>query len=109
MASLLRSFLHGSHQVRLTQQVYVTSEIHYVHGNLDQITDVDNVVILLAYPGRSITATSSLRLSLLYLRNTEEWSSSDVIVVSRLNLLRVHLMIPSSNVRFNTSRLYSTI
>ena len=38
------------------------------YGNLDQITDVDNVVILLAYPGRSINATSSLRLSLLYLR-----------------------------------------
>ena len=76
MASLLRSFLHKSHQVRLTQQVYVaSSEIRtdsYVHGNLDQITDVDNVVILLAYPGRSINATSSLRLSLLYLRNTEE-------------------------------------
>ena len=66
MASLLRTFLHGSHQVRLTQQVSVAYLC--VHGNLDQITDVVNVVILLAYPGRSINATSSLQLSLLYLR-----------------------------------------
>ena len=68
MASLLRSLLHGSHQVRLIYSslcCLIRNSLGYSHGNLDQITDVVNVVILLAYPGRSINATSSLRLSLL--------------------------------------------
>ena len=49
MVSLLRSFLHGSHQVRLTQQVDVaSSEIRsdiLRPGKLDQIADVVNVII----------------------------------------------------------------
>ena len=74
MASLLRFFLHGSHRVRLTQQVDVAlSEIRsdtLRPGKLDQIADVIklNVVILPACSGRSINAISSLRMSLLYLK-----------------------------------------
>ena len=52
MASLLRSLLHGSHQVRLTQQVDVaSSEIRsdtLRPRKLDQIADVINGAILLA-------------------------------------------------------------
>ena len=42
----------------------IRNSLGYEHGNLDQITDVVNVVILLAFSGRSINAISILPLSL---------------------------------------------
>ena len=47
----------------------IRNSLGYSYGNLDQISDVVTVVIILACSvARSINATSSLQLSLLYLK-----------------------------------------